>query len=56
LLGAEELRDRINERVDAKSQRVSAVRSMEDFPAQYCGKTLKRILREPYGAGRDERM
>jgi long-chain acyl-CoA synthetase len=55
-LSAEELCDWINERVDAKNQRVSAVRIMEDFPRSTAGKTLKRILREPYWAGRDERM
>jgi acyl-CoA synthetase (AMP-forming)/AMP-acid ligase II len=46
----------INERVDAKNQRVSAVAIMEDFPRSTAGKTLKRILREPYWAGRDDKM
>ncbi len=55
-LSAEELRDWINERVDAKNQRVSAVRIMEEFPRSSAGKTLKRILREPYWAGRDEKI
>jgi len=53
---AEELRDWINERVDAKNQRVSAVAIMEDFPRSTAGKTLKRTLREPYWAGRKEKM
>ena len=55
-LTAEELCNWINDRVDAKNQRVSAVRIMEDFPRSAAGKTLKRILREPYWAGRDEKM
>jgi long-chain acyl-CoA synthetase len=40
-LGAEELPDWIDERVDAKNQRVSAVTIMEDFPAQYCGRNAQ---------------
>ena len=50
------LHDWINERVDAKNQRISAVVIMEDFPRSTAGKTLKRILREPYWAGRDEKI
>jgi long-chain acyl-CoA synthetase len=46
----------INERVDAKNQRVHEVKIMEDFPRSTAGKTLKRILREPYWAGRGENM
>lgn len=53
---AEELCQWINERVDAKHQRVHAVTIMEDFPRSSAGKTLKRILREPYWTGRDEKM
>jgi long-chain acyl-CoA synthetase len=52
----EALRDWINERVDARNQRVSAVAILEDFPRSTAGKTLKRILREPYWAGRDEKI
>jgi len=52
----EALCDWINERVDAKNQRVSAVAIMEDFPRSTAGKTLKRILREPYWAGRNEKI
>ena len=48
--------DWINEHVDAKNQRISAVVIMEDFPRSTAGKTLKRVLREPYWAGRDEKM
>ena len=52
----EALRDWINERVDAKNQRISAAVIMEDFPRNTAGKTLKRVLREPYWAGRDEKI
>jgi long-chain acyl-CoA synthetase len=52
----EELCAWINERVDAKSQRVSAVVIMEDFPRSTAGKTLKRVMREPYWAGRNGRI
>ncbi len=53
---AEELCSWINERVDAKNQRVRAVVVMEDFPRSTAGKTLKRTLREPYWAGRNEKI
>jgi long-chain acyl-CoA synthetase len=52
----DELRDWINERVDSKLQRVHAVVLMEDFPRSTAGKTLKRVMREPYWAGRDTRI
>jgi acyl-CoA synthetase (AMP-forming)/AMP-acid ligase II len=44
------LRDWINERVDSKLQRVHAVVLMDDFPRSTAGKTLKRVMREPYWA------
>jgi acyl-CoA synthetase (AMP-forming)/AMP-acid ligase II len=47
-VGADELRDWINERVAARYQRIAAVVLMEDFPRNVAGKTLKRELREPY--------
>ncbi|MFZ0418594.1 MAG: AMP-binding protein [Candidatus Sulfotelmatobacter sp.] len=53
---AEALRDWINERVDAKNQRVHAVAILDEFPRSAAGKTLKRILREPYWAGRAEQI
>jgi long-chain acyl-CoA synthetase len=56
LIGAEELRDWINERVEARFQRVHAVVFLEDFPRNVAGKTLKRVLREPYWAGRDTKI
>ena len=53
---ADQLCQWINERVDAKNQRVHEVKIMEDFPRSTAGKTLKRILREPYWAGQNEKM
>jgi acyl-CoA synthetase (AMP-forming)/AMP-acid ligase II len=52
----DELREWINERVDSKLQRVHAVAFMEDFPRSTAGKTLKRVMRGPYWAGRDTRI
>ena len=52
----DELRVWINERVDSKLQRVHAVVVLEDFPRSTAGKTLKRVMREPYWAGRDTRI
>jgi acyl-CoA synthetase (AMP-forming)/AMP-acid ligase II len=44
----EELKDWINRHVAAKFQRVQEVVIMEDFPRNVAGKTLKRVMREPY--------
>jgi acyl-CoA synthetase (AMP-forming)/AMP-acid ligase II len=53
---ATELRDWINERVDARYQRVADVVIVADFPRSAAGKTLKREMREPYWAGRDVKI
>jgi len=53
---AEELRDWVNARVAAKNQRVHAVVIMESFPRNSAGKTLKRVLREPYWAAQAGRI
>ena len=45
-VSAEELREWINSRVEAKFQRVAAVEIMEEFPRNVAGKTLKREMRE----------
>jgi acyl-CoA synthetase (AMP-forming)/AMP-acid ligase II len=50
------LRDWINARVDSKLQRVHAVVLLEDFPRSTAGKTLKRVMRDPYWAGHDTRI
>ena len=55
-INEDELRDWINERVDSKLQRVHAVVLMADFPRSAAGKTLKRVMRERYWAGRDTRI
>jgi long-chain acyl-CoA synthetase len=46
----------INERVAARYQRVAGVIVMDDFPRSTAGKTLKRVLREPYWATRGARI
>jgi acyl-CoA synthetase (AMP-forming)/AMP-acid ligase II len=56
VVGEDELREWINERVDSKLQRVHAVVLMQDFPRSTAGKTLKRVMREPYWAGRETRI
>ena len=52
----EELKDWINERVEAKFQRVSQVVIMEDFPRNVAGKTLKREMRAPFWDGTDSQI
>ncbi|HEY0887871.1 MAG TPA: AMP-binding protein [Ramlibacter sp.] len=53
---AAELRDWINERVGARYQRVSEVLVLPDFPRSAAGKTLKRELRAPFWAGREQKI
>jgi len=55
-LGADALRDWINERVAAKYQRVDRVIVMEDFPRNAAGKTLKREMRAPFWEGRERKI
>lgn len=47
------LRDWVNERVEARYQRLADVVLMDEFPRSAAGKTLKRELRAPFWAGRD---
>jgi acyl-CoA synthetase (AMP-forming)/AMP-acid ligase II len=49
---AEELRAWTNARVAARYQQLCEVLVLEDFPRSSAGKTLKRVLRDPYWAGR----
>ena len=49
----EELKDWINQRVEAKFQRVKEVLIMDDFPRNAAGKTLKRTMRQPYWRDRE---
>jgi long-chain acyl-CoA synthetase len=55
-VAADELCAWINERLDSKNQRVRAVILMDDFPRSTAGKTLKRVMREPYWAGQNSRI
>ncbi len=55
-VSAEELKSWVNERVQAKFQRVSEVVLMEDFPRSVAGKTLKRVMREAYWADRERKI
>lgn len=55
-VSADELRDWINARVEARYQRVGAVVIMADFPRSAAGKTLKRVMREAYWADRPTRI
>src|SRR5437762_2671064 len=52
----DELRGWINARVEARYQQVQDVVVVEDFPRSAAGKTLKRVMREPYWAGRKMRI
>jgi long-chain acyl-CoA synthetase len=38
----------VNERVDARYQRLRSLRFLEDLPRNVAGKTLKRVLRERF--------
>lgn len=51
-----DLRDWINARVEARYQQVREVVVVDDFPRSAAGKTLKRVMREPYWAGRKTRI
>jgi acyl-CoA synthetase (AMP-forming)/AMP-acid ligase II len=55
-VSADELRGWINARVEARYQQVQEVVVVDDFPRSAAGKTLKRVMREPYWAGRKTRI
>ena len=48
VISEEELMAWVNERVEARYQKVSRVVIMDDFPRSVAGKTLKRVMRQPY--------
>ncbi len=50
------LREWVNERVEARYQRLADVVLMEEFPRSAAGKTLKRELRAPFWAGRQSQI
>ena len=45
-VGAEEIRDWVNERVEARFQKLSSVIVLDEFPRNAAGKTLRRELRD----------
>lgn len=47
-ISADSLRDWVNERVEARFQKLGLVIVMDDFPRSTAGKTLKRVMREPF--------
>ena len=53
---ADELRDWVNARVEARYQQLQEVVVVEEFPRSAAGKTLKHVMREPYWAGRRTRI
>ena len=55
-VGRDELRAWINQRVEARFQQVHEVVILDEFPRSAAGKTLKRVMREPYWAGRKTRI
>jgi acyl-CoA synthetase (AMP-forming)/AMP-acid ligase II len=55
-VSADDLRAWINARVEARYQQVQEVVVVDDFPRSAAGKTLKRVMREPYWAGRKTRI
>ncbi len=55
-IAPEALQAWINERIAARYQRVARVLVLEDFPRNAAGKILKRELRDPFWAGRRNRI
>lgn len=55
-ISADELREWVNQRIEARFQRVHQVIIREDFPRSAAGKTLKRVMRDEYWADRDVRI
>lgn len=46
----------VNERVEARFQKLSGVVFMTDFPRSTAGKTLKRVMRESYWANQENKI
>ncbi len=53
---ADDLREWVNARIEARYQKVSQIVILDEFPRSTAGKTLKRVMREPYWAGRATRI
>jgi acyl-CoA synthetase (AMP-forming)/AMP-acid ligase II len=52
-VSADDLRGWINQQVEARYQQVSKVIIVADFPRSVAGKTLKRVMREPFWKDQD---
>ncbi len=46
----------VNERVEARYQKVSRIAIVDDFPRSVAGKTLKRVMRQPYWEDKDTQI
>jgi acyl-CoA synthetase (AMP-forming)/AMP-acid ligase II len=55
-ISADELRQWTNERVEARFQKVDQIIIMDDFPRSVSGKTLKRIMRDPYWKDKEAKI
>lgn len=55
-ISADELQAWVNDRVSARFQKLSAVVFYDDFPRSAAGKTLKRIMREPFWSGQENKI
>jgi acyl-CoA synthetase (AMP-forming)/AMP-acid ligase II len=55
-ISAEQLRAWVNERVEARFQKISQIVFKDDFPRSVSGKTLKRVMREPFWAEQDSNI
>jgi acyl-CoA synthetase (AMP-forming)/AMP-acid ligase II len=49
-VGPDEIRDWVNERVEARFQKLSSVVVLDEFPRNAAGKTLRRELRDVYAS------
>ena len=49
--GPDEVRDWVNDRVDARFQKLREVMVLDEFPLSVAGKTLRRIIRDEYLEG-----
>lgn len=52
----EEIQDWVNERVEARYQKLAGVTIRESFPRSVAGKTLKRLMRETYWEDQDTKI
>ena len=50
-VAAADVREWVNDRVDARFQKLSAVIVLDEFPLSVAGKTLRRVIRENYLEG-----